>query len=292
MLTRETAAYQQNNLHRLEIIDVVDAIETAAKKRTHEVAWPWVVLPTIPGQPYGRILLGKADTGDPRFPAVVTQPTFLTGKMTMPHSHGQNWGVSRSLGKPHINTSWEAKTRENPFPLQLSKDGKAYYDASVVVVIPPRVIHGISAAKTDKRSTYSLEEIAQMDSSTQMQIIDAERVGETSCLHIYFPDPALVSAFNATNLPDGNPDFFIEYDMVVFDQRSEEDTGIWSGGGGAWTRRMIQFGATGDHCGICFNENDPRRENLDPVLVYDNFLDHPTPRIQIYKSEPKQRRKS
>jgi hypothetical protein len=66
--------------------------------------------------------------------------------------------------------------------------------------------------------------------------------------------------------------------MIVFDHFARN---IWSGGGGSWPRRMVEFGVTGDHCGICF-EDDPRRENLDPRLIYDWLIESPPPQLIKY----------
>ncbi len=66
----------------------------------------------------------------------------------------------------------------------------------------------------------------------------------------------------------------------VFDHLKEA---IWSGGGGCWPQRMIEFGPTGDHCGICF-EDDPHRENLNPSLIFDWLIETPPPRLVKFKS--------
>ena len=45
-------------------------------------------------------------------------------------------------------------------------------------------------------------------------------------------------------------------------------------------RRMIDFGTSGEHCGICY-EDDPRRENLEHEIVSQWLVDSLAPAIQV-----------
>ena len=98
---------------------------------------------------------------------------------------------------------------------------------------------------------------------------------------MYFPDLTLAKEIIKSPIAQADEQFFIENDMIVFDHQAKT---IWSGGGGSWPQRMVDFGTTGDHCGICF-EDDPRKENLDPRQISDWFVASPPPEISVYKAE-------
>jgi|GEM_PF-3361988 len=260
------------------------AIELAARERTHENAWAWVVLPTFPGQHYGRTLLDAVDIPEAPYKVFVTQPTFTNGEATLFHTHGQNWAFSRPLGQPgenrHSNTLWTPQSREQLFPLrQLPKEkgGQAYYVAGEVAVIPPKTIHGIAGARekrTQMKTSFSLEEIAKLPPRQRQQRIEQMRFGQLSCLHVYRADASLAAEFieNPVTILPNQPekDFFEKNDMIVFNHTTKE---AWAGGGGAWEQRMLQYGQAGEHCGLCFVEDDPRRKQLPPKVVYDRFID-------------------
>lgn len=270
---------------------IADAVGQAAQERSHEIAWLWVVLPTFVVQHYGRILLGKVQTGDSRYPAFIMQPTFKKGVAPQFHTHGQNWAIATPLGDSkkgdnyHVNTLLKLNSRENAFPLRLLPKGRAVYDTQQVVVIPPRIIHSISKARREKQYFPSLNELAQYNTLRLRSVIEEHRFGELSCLHVYFPDPTLIRNLENAPFLKEDPRFFMENDMIVFDHFTKPPC-IWAGGGGAWAKRMIQFGTAGDHCGICFQENDSRRNNLDPRVVYDWFVQQPpAPDIQVYNKK-------
>lgn len=253
-------------------------MDKAAKAHTHERAWAWVVLPTFARQPYGRILLFKAEIANFEHPIFVTQPFFLEGRATLFHTHGQNWAYSRPLGAAsgrnvHINTLWMPRQSDDPFPMNL--EDLAEYCSGEVAIVPPRLIHGIS-----RKRCSSLQQIPTLSDMLQdrercQTWIDQCRFGELACLHAYCPDPNLNRQLKNSPFVQENSQFFIEYDMIVFDHFAES---IWCGGGGSWPRRMIEFGTTGEHCGACF-EDDPRKENLDPQTVSDWFVASPAPKL-------------
>ncbi len=257
-------------------------IDKVAKTHTHEKAWPWVVLPTFARQPYGRILLRKVNLDSAHKMSFVTQPFFLAGRTTLLHTHGQNWAFAQPLGKngsgnTHINTLWMPRTTESPFPLVLLDE--ADYRNTETAVIPPRLIHGISRRAFEPQAIPSLTEMLA-DSETTEQLIAQSRFGEMSCLHIYRPCQHTSKQLTQAPIVIEDERFFIENDMIVFDHNRET---IWSGGGGSWPRRMIEFGTTGEHCGLCFAENDPRRENLDPVVVSEWFVQDPPPSLMVFR---------
>ncbi len=94
-------------------------------------------------------------------------------------------------------------------------------------------------------------------------------------MHIYCPDPTLAQVLADSPIVQEDSQFFIENDMIVFDHVREA---IWSGEGGSWPKRMVEFGTTGEHCGICY-EDDPRRENLDPAKIWKWLIKRPPPQI-------------
>lgn len=248
----------------------------AARQHTHERAWPWVVLPTFARQPYGRILLITIDIPNFPHPIMVTQPFFLPGQSTLFHTHGQNWAYSRPLGEKmsnvHINTIWLPKTASDPFPLRLVDNTE--YRTGEVAIMPPKTIHGISRKRCWQEAIPSLEALL-VDDALRTEWISKTRFGELACMHIYCPCIPTSEFLKDSPFVHENEKFFIEYDMIVFDHFGES---IWSGGGGSWPRRMIQYGTTGDHCGICFEE-DNRRENLDPATVAQWFVQDPPPAL-------------
>ena len=263
---------------------IAQHMDEAAKAHTHERAWPWVVLPTFARQPYGRIMLFKADIAGSDHPIFVTQPFFLTGRATLFHTHGQNWAYSRPLGAAagrniHINTLWTPGTPEKPFPLNL--EDHAEYRSGEVAIVPPRLIHGISRKRCTTLPIPSLADMLRDAERCQLWI-DQCRFGEQACLHVYCPDLSLNQHLADSPFVQEDARFFIEYDMIVFDHVAES---IWCGGGGSWPRRMIEFGTTGEHCGACF-EDDPRKENLDPQTVSDWFVASPTPSLILHTNTP------
>lgn len=248
----------------------------AAKAHTHERAWPWVVLPTFARQPYGRILLTTVDINLEN-PLIITQPFFLPGQSTLFHTHGQNWAYSCPLGpcdkkNEHINTLWLPKEGDDPFPLKLIDHTE--YCSHQIAILPPKMIHGIARKRCWHEPIPSLSELLS-DPMLQTEWLEKNRFGELACMHIYCPDKSLNSELKASPFVEENERFFIEYDMVVFDHFGES---IWCGGGGSWPRRMIEYGTTGDHCGICFEE-DARKENLDPQEVAHWFIQDPPPQL-------------
>lgn len=249
-------------------------MDTAAKLHTHEKAWAWVILPTFARQPYGRILLFKLEVPRTNFNIFVTQPFFLAGKATLCHTHGRNWAFSRPLGtvekNTHLNTMWLPRSPEVAFPLRQVDFAEYYSDA--VAVMPPKTIHAISRKRPKKKQIPSLQELIQ-----NPELIADTRFGEMSCMHLYRPHLPLVKELEASPLVTEDERFFIENDMIVFDHTKKS---IWAGGGGAWAQRMIDFGTTGEHCGICY-EDDPRRENLDPEVISQWLVDNPAPSIQV-----------
>jgi hypothetical protein len=249
-------------------------------ERTHERAWPWVVLPTFPRQPYGRILLSSIRLDDADCWLFITQPFFLSGKCTLFHTHGQNWAVSRPLGNgadtnAHLNTMWTPRTATAPYPLV--QVGHAEYTNDTVVIIPPRTIHGISRKRTPARDIPPLKELLN-DRARRDQWIAETRFGEKASLHVYHPHKSLVETLANSPILKEDERFFIEHDMIVFDHHAQS---IWAGGGGSWPKRMIEFGPTGEHCHLCF-EDDPRRENLDPQIVHDWLLESPPPDVSAF----------
>ncbi|MFT5196989.1 MAG: hypothetical protein ACI85U_004029, partial [Candidatus Promineifilaceae bacterium] len=264
---------------------VAEIMDRAAEQHTHERAWIWTVLPTFENQPYGRILLRKAQPEALTQPIFVTQPYFLAGRSTLFHTHGQNWAFSRPLGNcgaggsnsnSHMNTLWMPSCKEEAFPLN-QIDNAEYCNKSVVVV-PPRMIHGIARCRCCDQDYPSLKELMQ-DTTLKAEWIGQTRFGENGCMHIYCPDPSLITEFKNSPFVQEDEKFFLEYDMIVFDHLAST---IWSGGGGSWPLRMIRYGTTGEHCGICF-EDDPRKENLDPCEVAKWFVQDPPPPLIRYE---------
>ncbi|MEM7194309.1 MAG: hypothetical protein AAF402_05110 [Pseudomonadota bacterium] len=260
---------------------VATVMDRAAKAHTHEIAWMWTILPTFPKQPYGRILLRRVDVPSLTRPIFVTQPYFLEGRSTLYHTHGQNWAFSRPLGQcttgnVHINTLWMPRTEEDAFPLDLIDDCE--YCNKTVVVVPPKMIHGIERSQCCEEEYPSLSEL-QSDTALKNLWIERTRFGEKACMHIYCPHPPLMKELEQSPFVQENERFFIEYDMIVFDHLQNA---IWSGGGGSWPLRMMEYGTTGTHCGICF-EDDPRKENLDPTEVARWFVQSPPPPLMRYE---------
>lgn len=256
-------------------------IDTAARAHTHEKAWAWIILPTFARQQYGRILLTKIDVEGVQNPIMVTQPFFVAGMCTLFHTHGQNWAFSRPLGKretqnTHLNSLWKPRDGENPFPLDLLELAEYHNDG--VAIVPPRVIHGISRKRSPRQQFPTISELLS-DPERCQSWIDETRFGEMACLHVYCPHVPLVQEFSDCPLVKAEEDFFIEYDMIVFDHYAES---IWCGGGGSWPLRMMSYGTTGEHCGACFVENDPRKENLDPQVVAQWFVQDPPPAMLQY----------
>ncbi|MEM7333291.1 MAG: hypothetical protein AAF490_14470 [Chloroflexota bacterium] len=248
----------------------------AARAHTHERAWPWVVLPTFARQPYGRILLTTVDIGLDN-PLIVTQPFFLPGQSTLFHTHGQNWAYSCPLGdcdekNIHINTLWMPKNEAEPFPLNLIDN--ADYCSHEVAIVPPKLIHGIARKRNWQDAAPPISQLLTC-AETQAHWLSENRFGELACMHIYCPDAHLTQHLKTSPFVQENELFFIEYDMIVFDHFGKS---IWSGGGGSWPRRMIEYGTTGDHCGICFEE-DERKENLNPNEVAKWFIQDPAPTL-------------
>ncbi|MFQ5568818.1 MAG: hypothetical protein ACE5G0_04035 [Rhodothermales bacterium] len=258
-------------------------LEVVAEERTHERSWPWVVLPTFARQPYGRILLLKVDVEEADSPIFVTQPFFLSGRSTLFHTHGRNWALARPLGNGedknvHVNTLWMPRRPEDPFPL-VQVDCSEYSNEDVVV-IPPRIIHGIARKRSRDEVLPSLPDMLG-DSGLRADLVAHTRFGERACLHVYCPHLPLVKDLAESPILKADTRFFVEYDMIVFDHVAGT---IWSGGGGCWPRRMVEFGPTGAHCGLCF-EDDPRRENLDPRLVSEWLIERPPPQLITFKRE-------
>lgn len=260
---------------------VATIMQRAAEAHTHERGWIWTVLPTFENQPYGRILLRKVQPAALTQPIFVTQPYFLAGRSTLFHTHGQNWAFSRPLGKcgtgnSHLNTLWMPHCREKAFPLD--QIDHAEYCNKTVVVVPPRMIHGIARCRCCDQDYPTLAELMQ-DTTLKAKWIGQTRFGENACMHIYCPDPSLMQELKQSPFVQEDEKFFIEYDMIVFDHLANT---IWSGGGGSWPLRMIRYGTTGEHCGICF-EDDPRKEDLDPCEVAKWFVQDPPPGLIRYE---------
>ena len=267
---------------QIDLQRIADAIHTAGNQRTHEKSWPWVVLPTFPQQHYGRVLLQRVITCDERYPTFITQPTFLDGEATLFHTHGQNWAFARPLGNSsslkntHINTFWQPHSEHNVFPLR--QTDKTLYSSSNVVIIPPRSIHGISGGRTVLHNPRSLDELRK--NADCVTHVKDTRFGESSSLHVYYPDQKLVQELEDSPLINSNSRFFIENDMIVFDEKKGK---IWSGGGGAWPRRMMTYGPSGEHCGACFTENDSRQEHLDEDDILEWYTQRETERPIVFK---------
>lgn len=254
------------------------ALEKAARKRTHNKSWPWVVLPTFDKQHYGRILLGVVQLRGMPFRAYIVQPTFTDGEATLFHTHGQNWGLSRPLGRSggnrHINTMWEPFSKDMVFPLRQvgrKHSGCVRYCGGDTVAVAPRTIHGIAGCRESTRHA-SIDDAAGMTKTELERIIARSRFGELSCLHVYMPDIRLAEEFMLHPIEIANRkerDFFDKNDMIVFDHNAGR---VWSGIGGAWEQRLMKYGPSGGHCGICFRENDPRRFDMPESLVLRRFL--------------------
>lgn len=286
----EQTALQDNPDHAYSPHGLSPLMDKAAHERTHENAWPWVVLPTYPKQNYGRILLDVVRVPDAP-PVFVTQPTFTDGQATLFHTHGQNWAWSRPLGEEgsnrHINTLWVPHSREQLFPLTKvpnENGGKAYYTAGEIAIVPPKVIHGIAGARLDQYGV-AIDALEKLSPSERDALVEQTKFGEQSSLHVYRGDLKLAQEFaeNPVTFFDNQPDrdFFESNDMIVLDHKKEE---AWAGGGGAWAQRMMQFGPSGDHCGRCFVvEDDPRIENLPAIVVYDRFVDPNPQGIAVFK---------
>ena len=260
---------------------VAKIMDRAAEAHTHERAWLWTVLPTFEKQPYSRILLRKVQPAALSQPIFVTQPYFLEGRSTLFHTQGQNWAFSRPLGtcesgNTHLNTLWMPQCQEQAFPLD--QIDNAEYCNKTVVVVPPKMIHGIARCRCCEENYPTLAELLE-DADLQAEWIGRTRFGENGCMHIYCPDPSLVKELAQSPFVQEDEKFFIEYDMIVFDHLQNT---IWSGGGGSWPLRMIKYGTTGTHCGICF-EDDPRKENLDPCEVAKWFVQDPPPPLLKYQ---------
>lgn len=260
---------------------IANELRIAAKGHTHEKAWIWVVLPTYPKQHYGRILLRTIKLYETKDLVLIVQPTFTDGEATLFHTHGQNWGFSCPLGQNgenrHINTMWQLHSDTQLFPLkQLPKEmgGNTFYYSGDIAIIPPKSIHGIAGART-KSPHMQLKKFAELSEKERRETIEGVRFGENSCLHIYKMEVSVSNEFEKVpvEMIPGKPekDFFEKNDMIVFDHINKR---VWSGSGGAWERRMLTFGPTGEHCGICFKENDTRRENIPDELVLKRFVNH------------------
>lgn len=278
--------------------DLAKEVEKAAREHTHEKSWLFVMLPTFPRQHYGRVLLQSIDVADTPGRSFITQSSFTDNHPTLFHTHGQNWAISRPLGKEgknrHLNSLWEPNMPEKPFPLQKitkEKQGEVLYSSENVVAIPPRVIHTVMGKREEKYSAIDIKQwmddyqgsmLAQRNKKFA-ELAENAQFGEYSSLHLYRPDPVLARSLKQTpleieNKPD--PVFFEAYDMIVFDQHNRS---VWAGGGGAWERRMIDYGPTGEHCGQCFVEHDSRRENLDPKTIYEKLIAVSVPSLVVYK---------
>jgi len=255
---------------------IAQAANIAGDRRTNNLAWPWTVLPTFPKQSYGRILLSKVPGFHPDFPCFITQTTFLAGEITQFHTHGQNIAFARPLGNSakrenaHINTTWKTASKEQVFPLV--QTDRQFYTSGNVAIIPPLAIHAISGSRKAESSEFI--PINQLRDASPEDVSEyAKKIlfGETSCLHIYLPDIQSMQIAEGSPFVTDNPKFFIENDMIVFDHQANL---IWTGGGGAWAKRMLTYGANGEHCGACYTENDPRLENISGQTVLDWHLDH------------------
>ena len=269
------------------------ATERAGRERTHENAWPWVVLPTFPDQHYGRILLDTVEISRNPYKTYITQSTFIDGEATLFHTHGLNWSFSRPLGadgaNTHVNTLWQPKSREQAFPLvqlEAKNHGKAEYDGGNVIVIPPRVIHAV-AGKRKNPPEMSLEDIGKLSEPQKKELIEKTRFGEYSSLHIYRPDKSLSRTFSKEPpVVDGEErrDFFVVYDMIVFNHKTGR---VWAGAGGAWEKRMREFGPTGEHCPekACITEDCSQQVLLDHAKVYDSFIQKPSPSLIVHEGQ-------
>ncbi len=273
-MAAEATAQAEGKKTSYDPVGVASAIEIAARARTHENAWAWVILPTFSKQHYGRILLDVVGIDGMPHKAFVLQSTFSDGEATLFHTHGQNWGFSRPLGpqgtNKHLNMLLKPNSSEKVFPLlpaNRKTAGKTYYKAGEVVAIIPKTIHGISGAR-ENVIRKNFDQISSMKEAELEEILPKTRFGEVSCLHIYRADIELANEFATHPLPieRNNPEknFFEKNDMIVLDQYTQE---IWAGGGGAWELRLLEFGPTGEHCGMCFRENDPRRTNIPNNVV-------------------------
>jgi hypothetical protein len=247
---------------------IADALHQAASERTHEKAWAWVVLPTFPDQHYGRILLFKVETKDPRYPIIVTQPTFLEGEGTQFHTHGHNVAFATPLGSDrHINTIWLPASETSVFPLLIQE--RTSYDTSNVVMIPVGKIHGITKALKHLPHRLSLAELKNQGQAAIEQVVRSARFGEALCLHVYMPNWEAVTELANTYYVKNDPKFFEKNDMIVFNTRTKK---VWTGGGGAFPLRALEAATTGDHCGACFIENDPSQEDLDQEVIARDYI--------------------
>lgn len=269
----------------LDIETIAKAAHITGNHRTHDLAWPWTVLPTFPKQHYGRILLSKVPGFDQNYPGFITQTTFLAGEITQFHTHGQNIAFARPLGNgeyrenAHINTTWQTASNSEVFPLR--QTDRQFYTSGDVAVIPPLSIHGISGARsTESDSCIALDDL-ERNSIDIYSYTKNIRFGETSCLHIYMPDVESLGRAQESPFVKEYPSFFIENDMFVFDHQSKV---IWAGGGGAWAKRLLSYGRSGEHCGACFTENDPRLEYLSEEDVLNWHLDHQVNQPIIFSS--------
>jgi len=264
--------------------NLVNSIRETAAKRTHENAWPWVVLPTFPQQHYGRILLERKNLHEDSYKTYLTQATFTNGEATLFHTHGQNWAFAAPLGPTgsnrHTNTMWEPHEAYNPeketggqlFPLRQmpkEKNGLAYYHAGDVVVIPPRSIHGISGSRK-RYDGISIDELASLSEYERAQVIKNTKFGEQSCLHIYRPSIIAANDFLRRPIMD-EKDFFERNDMVVMDYKNNK---VWAAGGGAWPQLscLDRFGPSGEHCGKCYVE-DVSRTVIPQKIVLEQLID-------------------
>lgn len=290
-VVREQFLRKKFSSYRYDPENLAQAMERAAQQRTHEIAWPWEIRPTFPNQHYGRILLDVVEIPGVPFNVYVTQPTFSDGEATLFHTHGQNWALSCPLGKTgtnrHLNTLWEPNSRDELFPLKQlppEKRGKTNYVAGEVAVTQPKTIHGIAGARLEQRG-MTLEDIAKLSPVQRQELIESTRIGESSCLHIYRGDTSLAEEFirNPVAFTSQEPekDFFERNDMIVFNHKTQE---VWAGGGGAWEQRLLQYGRTGNECGLCFAEDYPRQKNLSSEVVYDRFIDPTAPGLLLYSS--------
>lgn len=271
----------------VDVLGIAQLANETGDLRTHELAWPWAVLPTFPQQHYGRILLQKVPGFDSSYPGFITQTTFLDGEATQLHTHGQNIAFARPLGQAkngtnkHINAIWQTQNSDIIFPLR--QTDRQYYASDSVAIIPPMAIHSISGSREGHQKTreaLSLQDFALMGSQQAIfERASDNRFGEKSCLHIYIPDYYTVQQLSDSPLTQENDTFFMENDMIVFDHKNKL---IWAGGGGAWSKRMLMHGKDGDHCGACFTENDPRIEHIKEKQVLDWYVDHDVSKPIVY----------
>lgn len=285
------AAEQRGEEYHYDPTRLAQAMEIAARQRTADKAWLYVVLPTHPKQHYGRILLQAVDMpkdpwhpDDPPLKAFITQPFFTEQGGTLRHTHGINWAVSRPLGEggtnSHINMLFEPRDGDNPLPMRKAPDehdGQREYGNDTVVVIRPRDTHMIIGNRGRENNKFGevllspsvadLVKMAAQDPREFKRYLDHFEFGALGSMHIYRPDIDLAREFVRDHPFREDDQYFDKADMFVF-----EGNTVWAGGGGAWPERsVVRHMEQGTHCGDCF-EHDPRDRTLDPKEVVDKFV--------------------